>query len=916
MRWAMALAIAGLASLVNLGLWRLANPPLAAPDVPARVGGLAYNAFPRWGDPHTGRFPSDAQVDADLRQLAALTTQLRTYSAGELPALPALARRHGLQVSLGVWLDGRADANEREVSAAIDAARHHPNVKRIIAGNETQLHRTLSATELHTVLRRLRAATRVPVSTAEPWHVWVYRPELARHVDFITVHLLPYWEGVSVHEALEDALLRLRMVRERHPRKPIVIGEIGWPSGGDSVRSAHATPAAQAAFVRGFLARAGEFGGTLASEVYLMEAVDQPWKRATEGRVGAHWGLLDASRTPKFSFSGPLFDDPYWARKAALSSALGLATLLPFLLAFAHMRLAGRLAFAFTVQAVAAFAVLLGAVPLAHYLSLPDIALLGLLVPALALMAAMLLAQAFEFAETFWPGSLRRRLAPRPLAEGAAAPFVSVHLACSNENAEMVIATIDSLRALDWPAFEIIVIDNNTTDPACWRPVRAHVKALEAARRAQGGGGKRAIGGGIGPGPRIRWFRLPRWPGFKAGALNFALGRTDPRAAWVAVVDADYLVAPDWLHQLAGWLEDAAVGAVQSPQAHRDCAAPRLKRMMNWEFEGFFRIGMHHRHERDALVQHGTMTIVRRESLRRLGGWAEDCVCEDTELGLRLLQQGQSVVYVDKVLGTGLVPSDFAAFQRQRRRWAQGAMQILRAHLRALFGAGGRLTAGQRYHFVAGWLPWLGDALHLVFTIAAIAWTVGVIAAPQVFAPPMALFVVPLVVYLVARGVLGPLLYWRCVRCPGADIFGAAWAGMALSHAIARGVLAGLFGARAVFHVTRKGRPAPGRPHPPKPRPRTSVVARWRAWLEPVQEQTWLLLALWLAGIGLVLCPGPVDAPRAAWLLVLVLQSLPYAAAVACARLPSDTHPAVRSERPAGAAVARREAADVAAPGG
>jgi hypothetical protein len=378
-------------------------------------------------------------------------------------------------------------------------------------------------------------------------------------------------------------------------------------------------------------------------------------------------------------------------------------------------------------------------------------------------------------------------------------------------------------------------------------------------------------------GPALRFFHLPTWPGFKAGALNFALEQTDPSAAWVAVVDADYLVRPDWLSALAGHFEDPGVGIVQAPQAHRDWGYGRLRRMMNWEYEGFFRIGMHHRHERDAIVQHGTMTLIRAEALRRVGGWATDCVCEDTELGLRLFQQGLSAVYVDRVLGSGLVPTDFAAYRRQRRRWARGAMQILRRHARALVGPS-PLTLGQRYHFVAGWLPWFGDALHLVFSLAAMAWTIGILAAPQVFGVPMALFIVPLTVFFLVRLVLGPLLYWRRVPCSARDILGAALAGMGLSHSIASGVIAGLAGGRAVFDVTRKG-PVPAHP---------DTAPGHAGWvLAPVREEAALLLGLLmcLAGLAwsLALNPGFDDSARVVWMGVLGMQALPYAAAIACA---------------------------------
>ena len=136
------------------------------------------------------------------------------------------------------------------------------------------------------------------------------------------------------------------------------------------------------------------------------------------------------------------------------------------------------------MQAVASFGVLLATLPLAHYLRALDVAVLVLLVPALALMAAILLAQVFEFAEVFWDGSLRRRAAPRPCRRRACRrPSSASTWPAATSRPTMVIATIDSLLALDWPAFEVVVVDNNTSDPARWRPVQAHVR--RACRRVR-----------------------------------------------------------------------------------------------------------------------------------------------------------------------------------------------------------------------------------------------------------------------------------------------------------------------------------------------------------------------------------------------------------------------------------------------
>ena len=895
-----AVLLAAVVALLNYALWGWFNQPVAAPDAGPRVAGLAYAPFQRWDSPAAaytgGGFPADASLDADLAQLAAITDQIRTYSAAAMPALPRLAAAHGLRLTLGVWLDRDQANNARELAAGIRAAQTEPNVTRLIVGNETVLHRLFTPAELIEKLRQVRAAVQVPVSTAEPWHVWISHPELADHVDFITIHLLPYWEGVGIESAVDESLERLARVRARFPGKPVLIGEIGYPSGGDQIKRAVATPAAQAAFTRQFVQRAKT--GKL--DYFLMEAFDQPWKLAEEGRAGAFWGVFDAARQPKFAFHGPIEADAYWRAKALASSLAAFVLLVWFFSRMPNLRPLARSAFAVTAQAVLSFATVLVTLPLLQYLRAGDWLMLALLIPTSLVMVVILLAHLFEFAELFWDGSLKRRFAPRALPAGARQPFVSVHLACCNEPPAMVIATLRSLEALDYAAFEVVVVDNNTADAALWHPVRDYVATRPA---------------------HFRFFHLPLWPGYKAGALNFALQQASARAEVIAVVDADYVVRPEWLRSLTGYFDDPHTGVVQAPQAHRDWGGHLFRKMMNWEYDGFFRIGMHHRNERDAIIQHGTMTLIRAAALREHGQWSEWCMCEDAELGLRLMQQDLRTIYVDQVMGEGLTPDSFADFKKQRQRWAQGGMQIFKAHWRVLLlnraagtGAVPRrdwLRRAQRYHFLAGWLPWVGDALHLVFVIAALAWTAAVLAWPAVFSLPIALCMLPLAVFCAVKLVIGPLLYWRRVPCTAGGIAGAAVAGMALSHAIARGVLAGLTQRHGVFNITAKGGPAAGVRAPPlmplpesfNRRPAPGAAARAGHWLKaalaPVREELLLLSGLVTAVLAIGISRESAQIESALWMTMLTLQALPYFAALICALAASL--PETVGHRPAGA---------------
>ncbi len=856
-------------ALANYLFWAIAYSGVAAPEVNTQIKGLAYSPFGRDEAPWVRTNYATHALEADLVQLSALTSRIRTYSSSQFPELPALAAKHKLQIALGLALGKDTGNNAREIRHAIDAARQHANITSLIVGNETQLKSTLSSAALVAALKQVRAQTTLPVTTAEPWHVWLKHPELVDATDFITVHLLTYWEGYAHEDAVDASLRRLAQVRARFPGKKIVIGEVGYPSRGEVIDQARPSPLAQASFVRQFVVRAEK----LQLDYFLIEAYDQPWKVFTEGRAGAYWGLFDAARQMKYPLTGSVRPDADWRVKAVGSSLVAISFLLLFFRRVASLRPIAAAVFAITVQGVIALATVAVTMPLWHYMRGTEWLVLVLLVLTCSIMVAILIAHLFEFVELFWPGSLNRNFEPiEPRSINSAhQPFVSIHLACCNEDPNMVIAALKSLQALNYPAFEVLVVDNNTRDDALWQPVQAFVAALA-------------------PGARFRFFHLPEWPGFKAGALNFALAQTSPQAELIGVVDADYIVSADWLAASVGHFSDSRVGIVQAPQAHRDWQSNSFKRAMNWEYDGFFRIGMHHRNERNAIIQHGTMTLMRVQALRAHGEWAEWCLCEDAELGLRLMQNQWRAVYLDRVMGEGLTPNNFAAYKKQRQRWAQGGMQILKRHWRALVGVKSSvdpspavgLSAGQRYHFLAGWLPWFGDFLHLIFVLMAVAWTWAVLALPHRFSLPFSLFMMPLSMFCITKLLIGPILYRRRVPCSVGEVVGAGIAGMALSHAIARGVMAGLLHADAIFHITAKGGAA------------TATSKRiWRstaARLAPVREEALLLIALVTATVAVYVDNNSSRFEATLWMSMLMLQALPYAAAVGCAWASTQEH--------------------------
>lgn len=836
-----ALLFASIFAISHFLLWDVFNQAYLLIDAPKVVKGFSYSGFQKGQSPLERIYPSTPELSKDMRLLKPLTNEIRIYDSLLNTEVIPLAAQYNIKVTAGAWLNSDLNANRREIDALKEQIKRYPNINRIIVGNEALLRKDLNASQLISYLDELRQETNLPISTAEPWHVWLKNPELVKHVSFIAVQLLPYHEGLPVEKANEYVMQRYKELIAAYPRKKILISEVGWPSNGPTIEGAIASPINQAKFIREFLAMSTDQN----LDYFLIEAFDQPWKTAIEGWGGPYWGMFDANRIPKYSLQGAVPSDNRWLVKAISSSLIAFFPILFFAYRFKHWRFGAQLSLALLIQASITTLVLAWNLPKDYYYTMVDFTVLVGLLVGMLLTSAVLMIYGLEFSEVMFKGKWGRnygRLAALPADKEL---FVSIHLACYNEPPEMVIATIDSLRKLRYTNYEVIVVDNNTVDERKWKPIEAYMANLPE---------------------NFKFFHLPKWPGFKAGALNFALTQTSERASVIGVVDADYEVTPDWLSDLVPHFVDKTVAVVQAPQAHREWEHNFFRRMTNWEFEGFFKIGMHHRHERNALIQHGTMTLVSRQALVDNGSWSEWCICEDTELGLRLLEAGYELRYIDDTFGRGLTPGNFAAFKSQRSRWAFGAMQILKHHIPRLLGPS-KLDFGQRYHFLTGWFGWLGDALQLFFTLGSIGWSLLMLFFPQAFSLPVSLMIVTVICFLAIKATMGPILYRKTMSCKWSDIFGASIASLGISHAIAKGIINGLVRKSGVFKVTAKGK----------------IINRAKfGWIEPILEETFLAIALFGCGLAMLITRGFHNADAQIWVTLLSLQSLPYVSAICC----------------------------------
>jgi cellulose synthase/poly-beta-1,6-N-acetylglucosamine synthase-like glycosyltransferase len=440
------------------------------------------------------------------------------------------------------------------------------------------------------------------------------------------------------------------------------------------------------------------------------------------------------------------------------------------------------------------------------------------------LAALMACAYLWEICDALGSEQWRRRITPTTAiaaigAGGSAAadlPFVSLHVPAHNEPPDMVIETLRTLLRLDYPRYEVILIDDNTDDETLWRPV-------EAWCRSHG----------------VKFAHLEDWPGYKSGALNYALRRmTDERAELIAVVDSDYQLKPGFLRRCAPLFADPWIGFIQAPQDYRDWRHSAYYRRLYYSYQYFFAVSQPSRNEQNGAIFAGTMGLIRRVALEALGGWDEWCITEDAELSLRLLRAGWSGLHVDQSWGQGIMPLTFEALKGQRYRWCFGGIQILRMHWRWLIPGrrqkANRLTTSQRWSYLAGALQWYGDLLSLVFFVFLLIGAFNLATGGGALFVKLTAFLVAVVPVLVLLGLIRSVTLLR--RSTGAgwrEAAGAFFIWQSTALVVARASVLALFAKKAAFLRT----------------PKTSEQAKWWEALRANWAET-TMAVLGVAGIA------------------------------------------------------------------
>ena len=833
-----------IAAVLLVALWGLFNRPDYVPAWPAKIQGVSFSPFRADQSPQDQTFPSEEQIDRDIALLSDSVRSVRTYSTeGTLGAVPRLAREHGLKTTVGLWISADLDRNEREVrwlAELLPEARGA--IKAVIVGNETLLRGELTADELAGWIDKVRRIVApIPVTMADTWDNWHKNPEIVEHVDFITAHVLPYWEGVPANRAPDYVFERYDELRQTFRGKTVMLGEVGWPSEGRQRGGSIPSVRNQAKFLREFLAQATSRG----TDYFVLEAFDQIWK-TDEGAVGRYWGVYDAARNPKFPFVSPVTAVPEWPALAGFSIAFTILLLTLLLRDSAGLVHGGRGFLVFVSLAISTAVVWLVYDYSSKYLSWQQVLVgIGLLAAAFCVVLVVL-AEAHEWAESLWNRSVRP-VGPATRDPDAPGP-------------EGVGARADPQRAA------------GDGHPHPRRARRARLPRLRGHRRRQqhrrpGRVGARAglvrAPGRSGPVPL-----LPRRP---ARGLQ---GRcAEPRARAHRPGRGPRRGDRQRLRRRAE-LARRLHGIVRR-RGHRDRAGaaglPRRAREPV-QVDDLLRVrrllrhrGMVNRDARNAIIQHGTMTIVRRKVLDGVDGWSTWCITEDAELGLRVLAEGHRAAYVPRSYGRGVMPDNFLDYKKQRFRWAYGSVLILRHHARYFLSLKrSALTPAQRYHFVAGWLPWMADGLALGFNLVALAFSVMMVCFPHVFTPPeIMLSLLPISFFAFKMTKMFVLYRWR-MDATLRQSLAAGVAGLAVSHTIARAMLEGLRTTSIGFFRTPK---------------RASEHGVLRA-LSDAREEALIGGAMLLAALAVGQRDDAYLLDTRLWMTLLVIQSVPYVAAV------------------------------------
>ncbi|MFT5179751.1 MAG: cellulose synthase/poly-beta-1,6-N-acetylglucosamine synthase-like glycosyltransferase [Candidatus Paceibacteria bacterium] len=692
-----SITIFSLSVLLLLTISYINRTPENIPPIP-ELNCLSYDPMPGNTDKRQFEKIDKEQINKDLGVLSEYTNCVRLYTVGRgLSYVYEYAKHHKIDVIMGINISGNEERDIEEISLATSILGKGYKPKLIVVGNETLTFNVVSLEYLTLNINKVQQTTSVPVTTAELPRIWRNIPELASHVDYIGLHLLPYWYGLDIDKGLEK-------IKEEYTEfsiefnKPVYVLETGWPTLGPSRHNAKPSLRNQRLFINNFV----NYANNESISYNIIELYDQRWKvHSTEGRVGAHWGILTETLEDKESSQ----------KDEKINLLLFVLILYILTLFFVGIRNFFRhdiLIHTVLVILSLSIGVVFSSIKSEFLLTSPIVTLVFFPSLTIVIMTTLYYIRGFTLLNLKEKNHKHKHKNTNQL--------VSIHIPCRDETPKQVIDAVKSCMDLDYKNIEVIIIDNNSTNPKNWKPVEKFVKRTSDSR--------------------IFFYQVSKLSGYKAGALNYALSKTNPKAKYIAVIDSDYIVKKEWISDSLN-LIGGKIKAVQAPQHYRCITNNFIERAASLEQDIFAATEMRIRGDKsiNATILHGTMCVIDKQALDDLGGWNKSTICEDTELGLRLLKSGWDILFIPKPLGSGIAPQTLSSLMKQRMRWVVGAVEILKIHKWLLFNNLKSLKLTQRYYFIGGWLFWLSHIFYPIFIIGSLAGTYLIIVDSRYFPP-------------------------------------------------------------------------------------------------------------------------------------------------------------------------------------
>ena len=259
------------------------------------VHGLCFSPYLEGQAP--GSRVSEAQIHARLEIIRPYARWVRSFSCTDgHEQTPRIARQLGFKTLVGAWLGSDREMNEREIEGLVAVARSgHADL--VAVGNEVLLREDLPEDQLVDYLQRVRLALPgMPVGYVDAYHLFEDHPRVTAACDVVLANCYPFWEGYPREQAVPQMQDMYRRALAVAAGRRVIISETGWPDRGSACGGA--LPSAQGA-MRYFVDTL-EWARRDGVDVFYFAAFDEAWKVASEGDVGAFWGLWDRHGLAKY----------------------------------------------------------------------------------------------------------------------------------------------------------------------------------------------------------------------------------------------------------------------------------------------------------------------------------------------------------------------------------------------------------------------------------------------------------------------------------------------------------------------------------------------------------------------------------------------------------------------------------------